>query len=86
MGNCHQKQFGKLVLAQPFTTLVSDPAVMRGIVLLEISLAHITAVHTLPFHHRDPFDRMLIAQAKVEQVVIISRDESFDLYGIKRLW
>jgi len=81
-----KSSLGKLVLAKPIATLVSDQSIMRGIVLLEITLAHVTTVHSLPFHHRDPFDRMLIAQAKVERIPIISRDEAFDAYGVKRLW
>ena len=40
----------------------------------------------MPFHHRDPFDRLLIAQAQEETLVIVSSDAYFDLYGIKRLW
>jgi PIN domain nuclease of toxin-antitoxin system len=40
----------------------------------------------MPFHHRDPFDRMLVAQAQVEKISIVSIDAILDLYGIKRLW
>jgi PIN domain nuclease of toxin-antitoxin system len=41
---------------------------------------------TLPFHHRDPFDRLLVAQALVEQIPIVSSDSSFDAYAVQRLW
>ncbi len=54
--------------------------------VLPISLAHLAVVTTLPFHHRDPFDRLLIAQAMVEKMSIISADEIFDSYGISRIW
>jgi PIN domain nuclease of toxin-antitoxin system len=40
----------------------------------------------LPFHHRDPFDRLLVAQAMVEQIPIVSADTAFDAYGVRRLW
>jgi PIN domain nuclease of toxin-antitoxin system len=46
----------------------------------------VTAVAGLPFHHRDPFDRLLIAQAQVEQMPIVSVDAAFDAYSIIRLW
>jgi PIN domain nuclease of toxin-antitoxin system len=53
---------------------------------LHVSDDHLAAVACLPFHHKDPFDRMLIAQARVENIPIVSGDEAFDPYGIKRLW
>ncbi|WP_221634866.1 type II toxin-antitoxin system VapC family toxin, partial [Microcystis aeruginosa] len=53
-------------------------------VLKNVSVSQV--VTTLPFHHRDPFDRLLIAQAMVEKMSIISADEIFDSYGISRIW
>jgi PIN domain nuclease of toxin-antitoxin system len=54
--------------------------------MLPITLAHIACISTLPFHHRDPFDRMLIAQSLTEGISIVSADAAFDAYGITRLW
>src|SRR5215213_196665 len=54
---------GKLSLTQPFQTSVLGQMAYNDIRLLDISVAHILEVLTLPFHHRDPFDRMIIAQA-----------------------
>jgi PIN domain nuclease of toxin-antitoxin system len=54
--------------------------------VLDIKISHITAITQLPLHHRDPFDRMLIAQAMVENMPIISADTIFDAYPIQRLW
>ncbi|MDQ2925554.1 MAG: type II toxin-antitoxin system VapC family toxin [Acidobacteriota bacterium] len=54
--------------------------------VLPIEPRHTAALTTLPFAHRDPFDRLLIAQAIVEQVPIISCDPKFDAYPVKRLW
>ena len=47
---------------------------------------HLSQLITLPYHHRDPFDRLLIAQAQVEQISIVSSDAKFDLYSISRIW
>ncbi|HKD38438.1 MAG TPA: type II toxin-antitoxin system VapC family toxin, partial [Pirellulales bacterium] len=47
---------------------------------------HLTALSSLPFHHRDPFDRFLIAQALVDGIPIVSSDTAFDDYGVKRIW
>jgi PIN domain nuclease of toxin-antitoxin system len=54
--------------------------------LLEIKIDHLIVVAKLPLHHRDPFDRLLIAQAMVEQIPILSADSAFDAYPIQRLW
>ncbi|MEO0376074.1 MAG: type II toxin-antitoxin system VapC family toxin [Cyanobacteria bacterium P01_A01_bin.17] len=53
---------------------------------LPITVAHAAMVSTLPFHHRDPFDRLLCAQTLVEKIPIISTDDVFDLYGVERQW
>lgn len=53
---------------------LADAAVAEGLTLLGIELAHVRAVRHLPYHHRDPFDRMLVAQAQVEQLVLVTRD------------
>jgi len=77
---------GKLSLAQPFEVLIPQQMRLNGIKLLGIEIEHTAAVSKLPFHHRDPFDRLLIAQAMVEQIPIVSADTAFDTYSIKRLW
>ena len=77
---------GKLSLGRAFGTLIPEQMRLNGIGLLQIEVAHVLAVVELPFHHRDPFDRLLIAQAMVEQIPIVSGDPAFDSYGIKRLW
>jgi PIN domain nuclease of toxin-antitoxin system len=52
---------------------------------MPIEIAHTATVATLPFHHRDPFDRLLIAQAMVEKMPIMSSDSAFDAYNVTRL-
>jgi PIN domain nuclease of toxin-antitoxin system len=77
---------GKLSLAQPFEVLIPQQMRLNGIKLLGIEIEHTAAVSKLPFHHRDPFDRLLIAQAMVEQMPIVSADAAFVTYPVKRLW
>lgn len=54
--------------------------------ILPIPVAHLHQVAQLPFHHPDPFDRLLIAQSQVERVPLLSRDPMFDRYNIQRSW
>ncbi len=77
---------GKLSLGQPFETLIPEQMALNGIRPLQIEMAHVVAVAKLPFHHRDPFDRLLIAQSLVEQIPIVCGDLAFDSYSIERLW
>ena len=53
---------------------------------LNITLEHTAAIASLPFHHRDPFDRLLVAQAKLEDMILVSADTVFDEYHVKRVW
>jgi PIN domain nuclease of toxin-antitoxin system len=78
-------RLGKLLagpLAQDFTGEVRR----QGFIPLPISLEHGERAGSLPGHHRDPFDRMLIAQAQSEHLVLISNEVVFDGYGVQRLW
>jgi PIN domain nuclease of toxin-antitoxin system len=77
---------GKLSLGQPFDTLIPQQLSLNGIALLGITISHTAEVARLPFHHRDPFDRLLIAQAITEQMPIVSGDTAFDAYAVTRLW
>lgn len=76
----------KLEMPSPFTDFIDEQLDKNTIILLNIKTAHTGIVATLPFHHRDPFDRLIIAQSKVEDIPIIGKDAIFDDYGIKRLW
>jgi len=58
----------------------------NGFALLPVSIKHASVLTKLPFHHRDPFDRLLIAQAMVENANIVSADSAFGLYPVKRVW
>ena len=65
---------------------VFQTIVKTGFEILPIDGSHIINVAQLPFHHRDPFDRIFIAQAAVEDMVLVSKDEHFDKYPIKVIW
>ncbi len=77
---------GKLILDQSVEMFVESFIRFYRVKLLDISLPHIYQTQQLPLHHRDPFDRLLIAQATVEQIPIVSSDEWFDRYEIERIW
>ncbi|MFM2380076.1 MAG: hypothetical protein RLZZ143_2656 [Cyanobacteriota bacterium] len=76
----------KLTIPNTYDQFIPQQVQLNDMEVLPISLAHLAVVTTLPFHHRDPFDRLLIAQAMVEKMSIISADEIFDSYGISRIW
>ncbi len=77
---------GKLRLGEPATTFLPRELATNHFSLLRIELAHVTLVETLPPHHKDPFDRLLIAQAIIEKRPLVSADAVFDEYGVTRLW
>jgi PIN domain nuclease of toxin-antitoxin system len=77
---------GKLDLSQPFDLFIPNQLLLNDITLLDITVSHTLRVATLPFHHRDPFDRLLIAQSLVEGMPLISIDSIFDAYSVNRLW
>ncbi len=76
----------KLSLGEPAATFLSRELSKNGFQLLGITLAHATAIEQLPLHHRDPFDRMLIAQAQLNSFTLVSCDQTLDQYGITRKW
>ncbi len=77
---------GKLQMAEPFETFIPHLLSLNHIGLLGITISHTAVVATLSFPHRDPFDRLLIAQAQVGHMSLVSGDPAFDTYGITRLW
>jgi PIN domain nuclease of toxin-antitoxin system len=76
----------KLDLGEPSRTFLPREIARNSFELLPISLEHATAVEELPPIHRDPFDRLLVAQATIEGFSLVSSDTIFDQYGISRLW
>ena len=76
----------KVALKLPVIELVREATTDLGATILPIEPRHMAPLDSMPFHHRDPFDRLLIAQAMVEGVPLVSADAVFDLYGVSRLW
>lgn len=76
---------GKLSLKRSYETIEQELK-SSDILLLPISFIDTLQIYRLPLHHRDPFDRMLIAQAINKSLILISRDTQFDAYPIQRIW
>jgi PIN domain nuclease of toxin-antitoxin system len=79
-------QIGKLALDVDLDTFVRGAVEAGAVDELPILLSHARRVATLPPHHRDPFDRMLIAQAQAESVPIVTADGVMKLYGVPIVW
>lgn len=77
---------GRLQVAADLMDNFEESLGSRGIQTLSISAAHGIRAGLLPGPHKDPFDRMLIAQAQAENLAIISNDSIFDRYGVRRVW
>jgi PIN domain nuclease of toxin-antitoxin system len=77
---------GKYSLPEPFDVFIERELANNHFRILHIEPRHTMVLTTLPFHHRDPFDRLLIAQAMIENVPLVSCDSIFDAYPINRLW
>ncbi len=77
---------GKLRLATALNRFIPEQLAANGFNLLHIDFRHTARVESLPFHHRDPFDRLLVAQAQSEKLVVVSADAALSDYGIKRIW
>lgn len=79
-------QLGKLKLKLPFAELVENQQRINTIQVLPIELGHVLEIDKLPPHHKDPFDRLLIAQAVVEEAVLLSKDTTFSAYSVQVVW
>ena len=77
---------GKLTLPKPIERFIPEQLELNPFFLLPIDLDDLARVATLPFHHRDPFDRLLAAQALGEELTLVSADPIFKKYGVKRIW
>jgi PIN domain nuclease of toxin-antitoxin system len=77
---------GKLNLGESSRSFLHREIARNNFELLPISLDHATLVEGLAPHHKDPFDRLLVAQSMVESVPLVSTDTVFDQYGVTRIW
>lgn len=81
-----KKSLGKLSLEIPLGRLLEQQLEAMGFKLLDVEAEHALAVEELAWHHRDRFDRLLVAQAIVEGLPIVSADAAFDAYPVSRVW
>ena len=77
---------GKLRLTEPYDVFITRELANNDVEILPITVAHGAALVPLPLHHRDPFDRLLVAQAVVEKWPVISGDAALDAYPVQRIW
>jgi PIN domain nuclease of toxin-antitoxin system len=77
---------GKLKFPAPLDRFVPEQLAANGFQQLEIGFRHVARVARMAVHHRDPFDRLLAAQALEEAATIVSADAVFRKYGVKRIW
>jgi PIN domain nuclease of toxin-antitoxin system len=79
-------QLGKLELSDSLPDILKTQQVENNLQFLTINLNHIWSLENLPNHHRDPFDRLLIAQAQIEEMTLVSADGIFEMYDVDLLW
>ena len=76
---------GKLLLKSPFESVMED-IIENGFILLNVNFEHLVENSKLPWHHRDPFDRLLISQSNIEGMTLVSRDAEFKNYTANIVW
>jgi PIN domain nuclease of toxin-antitoxin system len=79
-------QLGKLVLELPLDRLIDEQCVNNGLQIVPIETYHIYALDELPFHHKDPFDRLILVQAQLEKLKLASADTIFGNYDVNIFW
>nr|WP_199318276.1 type II toxin-antitoxin system VapC family toxin [Leptolyngbya sp. FACHB-541] len=81
-----KSSIGKLELKMTLTELVEREVYGNAIELLEIQPEHLDELTKLPFHHRDPFDRLILAQSLTENIPVVTKDDEFKSYSTTLLW
>ena len=79
-------QIGKLVLPAPVGEYLASKLKMNGVSVLSLTFDHVRRLEEIPLHHRDPFDRILIAQSLEEKLPLVSADPHFEKYPIQLIW
>lgn len=77
---------GKWKLNRPYDDFLDVAFSGYGFQTIPVLPRHTSRLLALPFHHKDPFDRLIVAQALVDQLPIVSADQSLDTYGVQRIW
>ena len=78
-------QLGKLKLSLPLKEIVKNQQETNDLMVSPVVLTHVLALDALPFHHKDPFDRLLIAQSIAEGLTIVTADSQFSAYSVQLL-
>jgi PIN domain nuclease of toxin-antitoxin system len=81
-----KSSLGRLTVPTPPSRLINDHVWSNSIALLAISSEHLDVVHSLPYHHKDPFDRLMIAQAIHEEMTLVSKDQALTAYNLSVVW
>jgi PIN domain nuclease of toxin-antitoxin system len=79
-------QIGKLVLPTPVGDYLVAKLKMNGVSVLPLSFAHVRRLEEIPLYHRDPFDRILIAQSLEEKLPLVTSDTAFRNYPVRTIW
>jgi PIN domain nuclease of toxin-antitoxin system len=79
-------RIGKLVLPTPVGDYLVDKLKMNGVSVLPLSFSHVRRLEEIPMHHRDPFDRILIAQSLEEKLPLVTSDTAFRNYPVQTIW
>lgn len=77
---------GRLRFTQKLDRFIAEQLALNGFSLFDLELKHAVRVAGLPFHHRDPFDRLLVAQALEDELAVASADRVFRKYGVTLVW
>ena len=81
-----KSQLMKLKLSLPLKDLIESQQQANELEILPVRIEHVLALDSLPLHHKDPFDRLLVAQSMVEQTAIVSIDSKLSAYSVSLLW
>ena len=79
-------QIGKLTLPSPVGDYLAEKLGMNGVSVLPLTFAHVRRLEGIPLHHRDPFDRILIAQSLEENLPLVTSDTAFHRYSVQTIW
>ncbi|GIV60348.1 MAG: twitching motility protein PilT [Rhodothermaceae bacterium] len=81
-----KSHLGKLKLSKSVMEIIEQEQKVNGFQVLPVTLEHVYTLDRLPLHHRDPFDRLLIAQAEHENLTLITSDDKMEAYEVNTLW
>jgi PIN domain nuclease of toxin-antitoxin system len=79
-------QLGKLTLSKPLSVILQEEQATNGFKLLSVTMDHVYALDSFPLHHRDPFDRLLVAQTQHEGLTLVTHDPKLSANSVSLLW